>query len=235
VNAANKVETSARDEFEAKGWAHLPNFVGADELAGLRDEADRLWADQALFASRGAVPNSPTRSDRLDPVIDVSPPFAAFASDERVLGAMSAILGGPARLFKDKFIVKPPGTGGYGTHQDGAYWQGLGIDMARFLSAFFFLDDSPAEKGTIECAPNLHRTLLTEQNVIADPDDRLLGEFDTINATAGDVLVVHALAPHRSGPNRSNEMRRALVLTYGVDPRPDLYAVYKQFQQEVRS
>ena len=174
---------------------------------------------------------SATRNDRLDPVIDLSPPFAALANHPRVLGAMSTILDGPAQLFKDKFIVKPPGTGGYATHQDAAYWQGLGIDFSRFLSAFFFLDDSPVKKGTIECAPGRHKELLTPPNVICDPDDSLLGEFDTIDAKAGDVLLVHSLAPHRSGPNRSNEMRRALVFTYGVDARPNLYDIYQKGRQ----
>lgn len=231
-NIQGEIERSAQD-LKAKGWALLAGFLTPNELADLRREADRLWADPALFDTRGAVPNSAKRNDRLDPVIDVSPPFATLANGARVLGAMSAVLGGRARLFKDKLIVKPPDTGGYGTHQDGAYWQGLGIDMSRFLSAFFFLDDSPAEKGTVECAPGYHHALLTEPDVICDPDDSLLGEFDTIDARAGDVLLIHALAPHRSGPNRSNEKRRALILTYGVDPRPDLYDIYQRARREL--
>ena len=55
-----------------------------------------------------------------------------------------------------------------------------------------------------------------------------------IEAKAGDLLLLHSLTPHRSGTNRSDGMRRALLFTYGVDPRPDLYGVYKQLQQELR-
>jgi ectoine hydroxylase-related dioxygenase (phytanoyl-CoA dioxygenase family) len=55
-----------------------------------------------------------------------------------------------------------------------------------------------------------------------------------IEAKAGDLLLLHSLTPHRSGSNRSGDMRRALLFTYGVDPRPDLYAVYKQLQEALR-
>lgn len=231
MTLAARAEGASLHDWRSKGWALLPGFLDVAELAELRREADRLWADRSLFEARGAVPNSPTRQDRLDPVIDVSPCFAALAADSRVIGAMSEFLGGPAQLFKDKFIAKPAGTGGYATHQDGAYWQGLGLDLSRMLSAFFFLDDSPAERGTVECAPGHHHGLLTEPGVIADPDDSLLGEFETVDVRAGDVLLVHALTPHRSGPNRSEHMRRAIVLSYAVDDRPDLYRFYRQGKQ----
>lgn len=235
VNLETRIDPPAHADWETKGWASVPGFLTDGELEGLRREADRLWADQSLFGQRGAVPNSVTRSDRLDPVIDLSPPFAALAEDPRLIGAVEAVLGGTPQLMKDKFIAKPPGAGGYGAHQDGAYWPGMGLDIDRFLTAVIFLDDATTENGAIECAPGQHRVLLTDPDTIADPHEQTLGEFTTIEARAGDLLLLHALTPHRSGPNRSAVMRRALLYTYGVDERPGLYQRYKQFQQEVRS
>lgn len=235
MNLAARIDRAMSDDWETKGWVLVDGFVGGDELEQLRREADRLWQDQSLFGSRGAVPNSATRSDRLDPVIDLSAPFAALARDPRMLGVVSGVLGGKAQLMKDKFIAKPPGAGGYAAHQDGAYWPGMGLDVSRFLTAILFLDDATAERGAIECAPGYHRQYLTDPDAIADPDEAQLGPFTTIEAAAGDLLLLHALTPHRSGPNRSTGMRRALLYTFGVDPRPDLYAIYKQFQQQVRS
>jgi ectoine hydroxylase-related dioxygenase (phytanoyl-CoA dioxygenase family) len=171
---------------------------------------------------------SKSRSDRLDPVIDVSPPFDALARDPRLLALADSLLGGGAQLLKDKFIAKPPGAVGYGTHQDAAYWPGLGIDLARFLTAILFLDDAVPENGAIECVPGSHGVLLTDPDVIADPDESLLGPFRLIEARAGDLLLLHALTPHRSGPNRTDGMRRVVMFTYGVDPRPDLYRLYRQ-------
>lgn len=234
MNAAAKLNMLPHDDWVANGWALVTGFLGDDEIAALRQEADRLCGNQALFEGRGAIPNSATRSDRLDPVIDLSPSFAALAQDRRLTSFVSNVLGGEAQLFKDKFIAKPPGAVGYATHQDAAYWPGLGLDTGRFLTAIIFLDDSPAEKGTIECASGYHRQLLTDPDTVADPDEAALGPFTTIEARSGDLVLLHALTPHRSGPNRSSAMRRALLFTYGVDPRPNLYAEYKQLQLRIR-
>ena len=215
------------------GWALFAGFLGADEVAGLLAEADRLLAMPELFSERGAVANSQRRSDRLDPVIDLSPAFAAVARDSRLLALASELLGGEAQLFKDKFIAKPPGAIGYSAHQDGAYWPEMGLDPGRFLTAALFLDPAGADNGAIECASGRHRALLTAPDRIADPDEAAIGGFTTVEAAAGDLLMIHALTPHRSGTNRSPRMRRALLFTYGVDPRPDLYAAYQQHRTRI--
>jgi len=234
MNVAARIEAGPGADWKANGWCLVPAYLDAAELAKLRAEAERLFRDQALFDQRGAVPNSTTRADRLDPVIDVSPTFAELARDSRLLGLVGNALGGEPQLMKDKFIAKPPGAPGYGAHQDAAYWPGLGVDASSFLTAIIFLDDATAEKGAIECAPGLHGKLLTDPDEIADPDEATLGDFTMIEAKAGDMLLLHSLTPHRSGSNRSDEMRRALLFTYGVDPRPNLYAVYKQLQEALR-
>ena len=228
-----RIDEEARTSWESCGWALVPEFLGPDEVACLGREADRLIQCRDLFEQRGTVPFSPTRGDRLDPVIDVSEPFAALASDPRILALAESVVGGPVQLMKDKFIAKPPGASGYGTHQDGAYWMGLDIDPSRFLTIAIFLDDATAEKGPMECVPGFHRTLLTDPATAGDPDDRLLGAFTTIEASAGDALLLHSLTPHRSGPNRTDEMRRALLFSYGVDGRPDLYERYYQLKRSI--
>jgi ectoine hydroxylase-related dioxygenase (phytanoyl-CoA dioxygenase family) len=228
VNAMTSIDASVRQGWDRDGWTLVPGLIGAGELVEFRREADRLWGHASHFAERGVVPNSPARSDRLDPFIDLSPQFADLARDPRLLEVAGRLLGGEAQLMKDKFIFKPAGTGGYAAHQDGAYWQGIGLDLDRFLTAFLFLDGATKENGAVECTSGQHRSLLTEPGVIADPRKDQLGSFTTIGAAAGDLLLVHALTPHRSGPNRSRAMRRALAFTYGVDARPDLYSLYQQ-------
>lgn len=231
MNRTQSIERTAYDDWANNGWALIPAVVDSGELLELRLEADRLWGNRRHFGARGAVPNSPSRNDRLDPCLDLSPSFATLARDPRLLSAAAGALGGEPQLMKDKFIFKPAGSGGYEPHQDGAYWQNLGLDLARFLTAFLFLDDATEENGAVQCTSGQHYGLLTETGVIADPTEAQLSSFTTIEAAAGDLLLVHALTPHRSGPNRSNAMRRALALTYGVDARPDLYSAYQQSRQ----
>jgi hypothetical protein len=235
VTAMRHALRPVRDEWDRSGWVLIPGLVGSRELAALRGEAERLWADQSHFAVRGAVPNSPTRSDRLDPFIDLSPVFAGLARNPRLLAAVGEVLGSEPQLMKDKFIFKPGGSGGYEAHQDGAYWQGLGLDLGRFLTAFLFLDDATADNGAVQCTSGQHRGLLTAPGVIADPSEDQLDDFTLVEAAAGDLLLVHALTPHRSGPNRTSAMRRALAFTFGVDARPDIYSLYQQIRQGNRS
>jgi ectoine hydroxylase-related dioxygenase (phytanoyl-CoA dioxygenase family) len=235
MNATQSNATTACQDWDARGWALIPNVIGAGELVALREEAERLWAEPSHFGARGAVPNSPTRSDRLDPFIDLSQRFAELSRDPRILAVVGTTLGGEPQLMKDKIIFKPAGAGGYGTHQDGAYWQGLGFDLSKFLTAFLFLDDATEENGAVECTSGQHHALLTEPGVVADPTDDQLDSFTMIEAAAGDLILVHSLTPHRSGPNRSSAMRRALAFTYGVDARPDLYSIYQSLRQGARS
>jgi ectoine hydroxylase-related dioxygenase (phytanoyl-CoA dioxygenase family) len=235
VSTKPGIGPAEKRDWIAKGWAHLHGFLGPSELSVLRHEADRLWADEGLFGIRGSVPNSAMRLDRLDPVSDVSTPFAALSGDHRLLTAVNDLLGGEAQLMKDKFIVKPPGASGYAAHQDAAYWPGLALDYGRFLTAAIFLDDATAETGAIECVPGQHHALLTAADTIADLNEAELGSFITIEAKAGDLLLFHALTPHRSAQNRSSGMRRVLFYTYGIDPRPNLRARYRQLQEKGRS
>lgn len=217
-------------DWRRDGWCVARGVLAADEIDALRREADRLWAQPALFAERGAVPISPRRNDRLDPVIDLSPAFRALAEDPRLLTLAAELLGGEPQLLKDKFIAKPPGASGYLAHQDGAYWQGIGLSPDAFVTIVCFLDDSTAEAGAIECASGLHSTLLTPPGQVADVDESALSvPFEIVELKAGDLLLIHSLTPHRSGPNRSESMRRALLLTYGVDARPGLYRRYRDW------
>jgi hypothetical protein len=231
MTVANHPKASQPGNWDADGWLLVPEFLDPSSLAALREESERLLEQPELFDQRGAVPNSPTRSDRLDPVIDLSPLFAELARSRPLLDAVSGVLGGEARLMKDKFIAKPPGAIGYAVHQDAAYWQGIGLDMARVLTAMIFLDDAPARSGPVECVAEKHYRLLTETSRIADPDESQVGEFSVIEAKAGDVLLLDAFVPHRSGPNQSANMRRAVMFTYAVDPRPDLYEIYARHRR----
>ena len=66
MNVEVRIDGEARGNWESRGWALIPGFLGPDEIASLRREADRLLQRQDLFDERGTVPFSPTRDDRLE-------------------------------------------------------------------------------------------------------------------------------------------------------------------------
>ena len=217
-------------EWTARAWTLVPGFLGEAQLARLRDQCERMMAQPILFAQRGAVPASPRRSDRLDPAIDVAPEFRALAHDPRLQALVGEAIGGDVQLLKDKYIAKPPGTDGYGLHIDGDYWRGLDLDLDRFASAMVFIDDATPDNGAVECADGW-LPLAAADAPISDPAETSVGRLTRVEARAGDLLLLHARTPHRSGKNRSAEARRVLLFSYGVDARPGLYELYQQHRR----
>jgi ectoine hydroxylase-related dioxygenase (phytanoyl-CoA dioxygenase family) len=230
VKATTKLSPGELDGWHSKGWALVRGFLDEERLAPLRQECEQLTRQTSLFEQRGAVPSSPRRTDRLDPVIDVSPVFRALAHEPVLLALLGEALGGEVQLLKDKYIAKPPGTNGYGLHLDGAYWLGLDLDLDRFASAMIFIDDATMDKGAVECADGWH-PLAPASEAITDPPEGTVGPLMPVEASAGDLLLLHARTPHRSGCNRSAEPRRVLLFSYGVDERPGLYDRYQQHRR----
>jgi ectoine hydroxylase-related dioxygenase (phytanoyl-CoA dioxygenase family) len=197
-------------------------FLGESAVDGLRAECERIWAQEPIHEGnprvqwRGLIDGARV-ADRLDPVIDLSPLFAAMAEDPRLIALACTLLGEAPAIFKDKVIMKRPGTLGYGMHQDYPYWEHLGVPASDYVICFFPLDPFDAESGSIEMFPGLHAA-----RVPPPPEDPLDSDESLIDLTRGqllqlapgDVVVMHSLTPHRSPPNRSFRSRRVIILSY---------------------
>ena len=113
--------------------------------------------------------------------------------------------------------MKPPHVGSAkGIHQDSPYWP---IEPMELCSCWFALDDATEENGCMIVYPGGHkRGHLPHVKV---PDDFVIeegvcNECDAISApvNAGGGLFFHSLIPHATAPNRSNNWRRAIALSY---------------------
>ena len=222
-------EPEAR-EYWKKGYLHLSGLFQPEEIAAWQAECDRLL--RADFTQPGNIRtqfrmNSGSHPERIDPVVDVSPVFAALARDPRILSHVEMIFRDKALLFKDKVIFKAPGTLGYTMHQDQAYWQLCPPD--DILSVSFQIDGATAENGCIELFPGYHGRLLTPvgKRMQLGPEELAQVDVSTggkIETRPGDVLIFHSLAPHQSGTNTADVFRRSLYLTYSAARSGDFYA-----------
>jgi GNAT superfamily N-acetyltransferase len=209
------VGAMARDGFAVVRGLVAPGRAAALAAEGLRLLAEASPEDAGLHwrdtDAGGRV------ADRLDPVARRSEAFAALARDPGLRGLAEGLLGGPAALFKDKFIAKPPGTEGYGLHQDFPYWARLWVPPGEILTLAVALDPVDRANGGLELFPGLHGAALPcAPGDPFDPEPGLLdGSPSSVPVLApGDVLAFHSLAPHRSGPNVSPGPRRMVFLTY---------------------
>jgi 2-aminoethylphosphonate dioxygenase len=217
------------------GYAVLsPGFEPRD-ISAWRAECERLATaideveEGDLRVQTRARPTGGVVRDRYDPVSDFSRPFRELAGDPRLLAVAAAILGEQPVRFKDRLILKAAGTGGYGLHRDWPYWEFVGVPPEEFVSIMLTVDACDESNGALELFPGLHAAELPPApDEPRDLDPRAVGVLapEIARTSAGDVLLLHPMAPHRSGPNRSGRSRRILTYVYTLERNATASARY---------
>ncbi len=231
-------------EYETHGFLVLRDVFHADEIGELLAETERLLTERRDLISPNNLrcrymahhQTGEPLFEVFDPVNDVSPVCERFTTDPRIVSAVESIYGEPACLFKDKLIFKPPGATGYRLHQDIPLgWKGF---PQSFVTVLIPIDASSTGNGCTEVFAGYHSGHLSSNPSEYMLPDELVDETRRVNLELepGDIAVFHGLTPHRSGPNRSGGMRRALYVSYnaiseGGDQRA---AHYAEFQSKTR-
>ncbi len=240
----SRLSADARRTYEESGFVVLRGVFAADEMSRLSSAADGLLARTDLIDKQnlrcrfqGNCAGGECLFETFDPVIDLSPPIRAVAVDPRILDLLGELYGEAACLLKDKLIFKPPGTMGYGLHQDYIAWPGF---PRSFLTVLLPLDVTNAENGGTEVFTGLHRqgALSPEDGEYHElSEDVVRGASSVLlDLEPGDLAVFGAFAPHRSAPNRSQGWRRQLYLSYNAasDGGDQRAAHYREFHRFLR-
>ena len=143
--------------------------------------------------------------------------FRRLGLHENMVRVIEQILGPDLKMFRNAVLLKPPEVGSQkGWHQDSPYWP---IEPMELCSCWFPLDDATVENGCMQALRGWHtRGALphvseTDDYVIA-PDHYDPSRAVALPMRAGSGLFFHSLLPHYTGPNLSNQWRRAAVLSY---------------------
>jgi ectoine hydroxylase-related dioxygenase (phytanoyl-CoA dioxygenase family) len=228
IQATGVTETQRR-EYDNKGYLVLRGVFGPDEVAAWKAECARLLAsdyvDPNNLRTRPRQINDELVVERFDPVVDVSPVFAAVARDPRLTSAVRELYGEEMLLFKDKLIFKLPGMSGYGMHQDWAWWQPFAPPVVSVMVA---IDGADVANGTLEVFPGCHHALLSTPGELRNMHDTEIASVDVstgelLETEPGDVILFDGLTPHRSGPNTSERSRQQLYLSYSAARHGDQY------------
>jgi ectoine hydroxylase-related dioxygenase (phytanoyl-CoA dioxygenase family) len=214
-----------RAAYDRDGFVVVRSLFDPAEMTAAGADADRLLVEcEHLKTTKNLrcrwqtnVLTGECTFETFDPVIDLSPACDRLAHDPRLMAVLADLYGGPACLFKDKLIYKPPGVKGYGLHQDWIAWDAF---PRSFLTVLVPFDPADRENGCTVVYPGYHHG-----GPLTPPD----GQYhelpaDTVDEAKavplvlepGDVAIFGGFTPHRSDPNVSGRWRRQLYLSYNA-------------------
>lgn len=152
---------------------------------------------------------------KIDPFSDLHPELAAITRDRRICDKLCSLYDGyEPRLFKEKYIIKPPGSHGSGKHQDYNWWQGFPHSCVSVVVA---IDAADRDNGCTQLWPGSHHHGFLHQAGTLDgviPPDFTRDEPTYLETEPGDVALFSCFTIHAAGPNQSERFRRQLFLTY---------------------
>ena len=141
----------------------------------------------------------------------------------KVLDAVESLIGPDILIYHLTSWLKEPNTTSLVSwHQDGTYF---GLDPAEQVTAWIALTDSTAEMGCIRLLPGTHVIGQQPHRDVAAPDN-LLSRGQTIDRkldfstavtmplSAGQVSLHHTHLVHSSDPNRTNQRRIGIGVSY---------------------
>lgn len=127
------------------------------------------------------------------------------------------LLGPDCRLYWDQAVYKKAGCPEeFPWHQDNGY---NFVEPQDYLTCWVPLVDATIDNGCPWVMPGIHRAGTLEHWHTDLGWQCLTGTEGAIavEANAGDVIVFSSLTPHRTGPNKTGEERKAYILQYCHD------------------
>lgn len=164
-----------------------------------------------------------------------SPRLREFLFSPLMAEICRATLGNDAFLFWEQYVVKCAEKGlPFAWHQDSGY---VGYPHRPYVTCWCPLDDVSEENGTVYILP--YSRAGTREMVEHETDERvndLVGYRGCdpgipVNVPAGSIAVFSSTTFHRSGPNKTNRVRRVYLPQYSVAPIMDENGELKGFAE----
>jgi hypothetical protein len=214
-----------RRNLDSDGFVKLDDFLSAREVAELG-----VLCDELIESGDGVV-NLAAHVENADicPVARrpevFRPQLKELSGWNKILTLGSSVLGPGSTLCSSAIFIKTPRIGGETFwHQDEAFYD-AGYDYHE-LKVWAALDDIDDENSPLEYLPGSHLLgLLPHRTIDRDGICAVLADVDRdcrnvrrMLMKAGDVLIHRGYMAHHSPANRSDRMRRALVVNTMLPP-----------------
>jgi ectoine hydroxylase-related dioxygenase (phytanoyl-CoA dioxygenase family) len=209
------------DQFDCDGYALVEGVLDAEVVAAVCDDLDDYEARVTRWLERrgGTLGISDATDITFSPHAVVRSERANAFAREEVFARLALDLVGPdIRLYWDQAVYKKPEPHReFPWHQDNGY---TFVQPQHYLTCWIPLVDATVDNGAPVVAPGVHRTGTLAHHwvepigwqCIDEPDDAVV-----VEASVGDVVCLSSLTPHRTGPNRTDAVRKAYILQYAPD------------------
>jgi len=199
------------------GFVIKSDFFNFDEVTLIKKETERLYSEgifRNIATDEYGNKSKSKKNFQLIPLYDQSKIFRSLPYQQKVIQAISELIGDPFVLRLDQIFLKPARNGlGTNWHQDNAYFKIS--DPMKGIALWIAIHDANASNGTIEIIPGLHhQTLEHERDSSSDHHIRCYPHDEkslTVELNAGGVIFFCYGIPHKTGPNRSEHPRAGLA------------------------
>ena len=210
----------------------MSGAVQADELAILIEAIDELEEREVKtvlsFEGGEAITFATNQITFACNIAAQNPILKTFTKNTLMRDLMHDLIGPDVRLYWDQAVYKKPRhVADFAWHQDNGYTY---TEPQDYVTCWLALTDADASNGCPWILPGLHRngTFAHDQSkeglVISGLDhDSIVDRAICTPAKAGDMVIFSSLTPHMTGPNLTNDTRKAYIIQYMSDDAARVY------------
>jgi len=231
------ISQAQRDLYRNEGYMILPAVIPTDMLEMLREECSYyLGYYDSIMDTKGVQTEGISHRGKryfINNRYRLSNRLWQFIFSDLMAKVAEATVGPDAQLFHEQWVVKGAEQGmKFSWHQDSGYvkWYDPSTDHKPYVTCWCTLDAVNEENGTVYVLP--HSRGGTKDKIIdhhkEEGSNDLIGYTgpdpgDPLIVPAGSIVAFDSFLFHRSGPNKTNRMRRIYLPQYSGAPirRPD--------------
>jgi ectoine hydroxylase-related dioxygenase (phytanoyl-CoA dioxygenase family) len=221
-----RISEAQREQYREEGYFILPGVIPEADLRMLRAECDRFIEriNAEMDAAGVTVQGLNHRDSRyfIAKRHRESDYLPRFIFSDLIAQICRATLGDEAYLFWEQYVVKCAEVGmKFSWHQDSGY---VGHDHRPYVTCWCALDPVSEENGTAYILPfSRAGTRQREEHVRQEGSNDLVGYHGDdrgipVVGPAGTIAVFSSVTFHRSGPNRTGQIRRVYLPQYSAEP-----------------